>query len=82
MKSDRFSRRSILKRLGLSTAMLPLIHAERAHAALSSGFPRRFGDRYVLLKELGQGGMGRVYMADTGEPGAPTLAVWAWPEPP
>jgi len=42
MKSDRFSRRSILKRLGLSTAMLPLIHAERAHAALSSGFPRRF----------------------------------------
>ena len=32
-------------------------------------FPRRFGPRYVLLKELGRGGMGRVFMALTGQAG-------------
>ena len=34
-----------------------------------SRFPRRFGPRYVLLKELGRGGMGRVFMALTGQAG-------------
>ena len=34
-----------------------------------SRFPRRFGPRYVLLKELGHGGMGRVFMALTGQAG-------------
>ena len=32
-------------------------------------FPRRFGPRYVLLKELGRGGMGRGFMALTGQAG-------------
>lgn len=32
-------------------------------------FPLRFGPRYVLLKELGRGGMGRVFMALTGQAG-------------
>jgi hypothetical protein len=38
---DRFSRRALLKRLGVGAAMLPLIHAERARAATASGFPKR-----------------------------------------
>jgi eukaryotic-like serine/threonine-protein kinase len=41
-----------------------------AQQAAASPFPRRFGERYVLLKELGKGGMGQVFMAVTGEPGA------------
>ncbi len=32
-------------------------------------FPRRFGERYALLKELGQGGMGTVFMAVSGTAG-------------
>jgi serine/threonine protein kinase len=32
-------------------------------------FPRRFGPRYILLKELGRGGMGRVFMSLTGQAG-------------
>jgi serine/threonine protein kinase len=34
-----------------------------------SNFPRRFGPRFILLKELGKGGMGHVFMALTGQAG-------------
>jgi hypothetical protein len=38
----RFSRRALLRRLGASAAMLPLLHAERARAATTDGgFPKR-----------------------------------------
>jgi serine/threonine protein kinase len=37
--------------------------------APKSSYPRRFGPRYVLLKEIGKGGMGHVFMALTGEAG-------------
>lgn len=33
-------------------------------------YPRPFGARYTLLKELGQGGMGQIFMAMTGQEGA------------
>ncbi|HEY2900864.1 MAG TPA: DUF1552 domain-containing protein, partial [Polyangia bacterium] len=42
MNTQRFSRRALLKRMGLSAAMLPLIHAEKAQGAMPSGFPKRF----------------------------------------
>jgi Protein of unknown function (DUF1552) len=42
MKNLRFSRRAMLKSVGASAAMLPLLHAERAPAATASGFPKRF----------------------------------------
>ncbi|HEY0710998.1 MAG TPA: DUF1552 domain-containing protein [Polyangia bacterium] len=42
MNKERFSRRALLKRLGASAAVLPLLHAERARAATASGFPKRF----------------------------------------
>ena len=32
-------------------------------------FPRRFGDRYVLLKTLGHGGMGEVFLGISGRAG-------------
>jgi len=41
MNSARFSRRAILKQLGASAAVLPLLHAERAQAATATGFPKR-----------------------------------------
>jgi hypothetical protein len=42
MKNERFSRRALLKQLGVSAALVPLIHAERARAATATGFPKRF----------------------------------------
>ncbi|HET6282442.1 MAG TPA: DUF1552 domain-containing protein [Polyangia bacterium] len=42
MNNERYSRRALLKRMGLSAAMLPLIHAEKALGAAPSGFPKRF----------------------------------------
>jgi hypothetical protein len=41
MNKDRFSRRALLAGLGASAAMLPLLHAERAVGAGTSGFPKR-----------------------------------------
>jgi hypothetical protein len=42
LEHDRFSRRALLRRLGVGAAMVPLIHAERAlGATTASGFPRR-----------------------------------------
>ncbi len=40
-KTDRYSRRALLKRMGLAAGMLPLLHAERALAAGPNGFPKR-----------------------------------------
>jgi hypothetical protein len=37
----RFSRRALLRRLGASAALLPLLHAERSRAATATGFPKR-----------------------------------------
>src|SRR4051812_3243307 len=37
----RFSRRALLQKLGVSAAVLPLIHAERALGAAPNGFPKR-----------------------------------------
>ncbi|HYO93851.1 MAG TPA: DUF1552 domain-containing protein [Polyangiaceae bacterium] len=42
MNSDRFSRRSMLKALGLGAGFLPLLHSERSLAATADGFPTRF----------------------------------------
>jgi hypothetical protein len=38
----KYSRRAILKRLGIGAGFLPLLSTERARAANSSGFPTRF----------------------------------------
>lgn len=40
------------------------------HTLTTDAYPRRFGTRYILLKELGKGGMGQVFMALTGQSGA------------
>jgi len=37
----RFSRRAFLRQVGVSAAMVPLLHAEHALAATPSGFPKR-----------------------------------------
>jgi Protein of unknown function (DUF1552) len=42
MNHLRFSRRNVLKTLGLGAGFLPLLEAERAIAATPSGFPVRF----------------------------------------
>jgi hypothetical protein len=40
--ADRFSRRALLRRMGVGAAMLPLIHAERALGQVTpGGFPKR-----------------------------------------
>jgi len=39
---------------------------QQADQTRADEYPRRYGDRYVLLRELGAGGMGHVYMAVTG----------------
>jgi hypothetical protein len=41
MNSARYSRRAILKKLGIGAAFLPLLNAERSPAATTSGFPKR-----------------------------------------
>jgi hypothetical protein len=41
MNKDRFSRRALLKSMGISGMMLPLLHAERALGAAAGG-PKRF----------------------------------------
>ena len=40
MKSDRFSRRALLSYLGASAALVPLLHADRAHGQ-AAAFPQR-----------------------------------------
>ncbi len=42
----------------------------RPVAIPGDAYPRPFGERYTLLKELGQGGMGQIFMAMTGQEGA------------
>jgi hypothetical protein len=42
MNKERFSRRALLKTLGVSGAMIPLLNAERALGAGPTGAPRRF----------------------------------------
>src|SRR5687768_3092679 len=43
MKTRSYSRRSFLETLGVGagSALLPLLHADGAHAATASGFPKR-----------------------------------------
>jgi hypothetical protein len=41
MNHHRFSRRALLKKLGASAAMLPLLHVEKAKGAMANGFPKR-----------------------------------------
>jgi Protein of unknown function (DUF1552) len=38
---DRFSRRSFLRKVGASAALIPLLETERAHGATAAGFPKR-----------------------------------------
>ncbi len=38
---QRFSRRALLRRMGASAALIPLLHSERARAAGIGGFPKR-----------------------------------------
>lgn len=42
MNSSKYSRRAVLKRLGIGAGFLPLLNAERSLAANASGFPTRF----------------------------------------
>ncbi|MDX2023921.1 MAG: protein kinase [Deltaproteobacteria bacterium] len=49
---------------------MSLSQTSKPRGALSDLYPRPFGARYTLLKELGQGGMGQIFMALTGQEGA------------
>jgi len=73
MNHERFSRRALLKRMGLSAAMLPLLHAEKARGAMPSGFPKRF-----VSVGHGNGVIGNAFFptGNTLVPG-PTLASLA-----
>jgi hypothetical protein len=73
MNNERFSRRGLLKRMGLSAAMLPLLHAEKARGAMASGFPKRF-----VSVGHGNGVIGSAFFptGNTVTPG-PTLASMA-----
>jgi hypothetical protein len=42
MNKDRFSRRALLKAMGLGAGFLPLLSTERARGATATGFPTRF----------------------------------------
>lgn len=42
MRSERYSRRALLKTMGIGAGFLPLLNAERSPAAAASGFPIRF----------------------------------------
>jgi hypothetical protein len=42
MRNDRYSRRALLKAMGLGAGFLPLLNAEPSRAATASGFPTRF----------------------------------------
>jgi hypothetical protein len=42
MNKERFSRRALLKKLGVSAAVMPLLWAEQAEAVGPAGAPRRF----------------------------------------
>ncbi len=56
--------------LGVTLAAEPVSLAQAPKdAAEKVAYPRRFGNRYVLLKEIGQGGMGTVFMALSGQAG-------------
>jgi hypothetical protein len=41
MNNSRFSRRGFLRRMGVSAAVVPLLHTERVKMAVADGFPKR-----------------------------------------
>jgi hypothetical protein len=71
---QRFSRRALLKGLGVSGAFLPLLHAEPAKAATANGFPRR------LVTITWTNGIAQTMLypaADTDPTASPILAPFA-----